>query len=175
MKKHDPRRKRLGLVLLLLLLLLLLLRRCEDQPTLPIARVQVLSPIRTGPGLPVTATPTPPQSRLSRKDRPSYATEDPGPLPWIEDLRLQVATRSTRLAACFVGVTRPGALKWIAAVEPEQGRVSDQVLEPVLATEPLKREQRECVSSVLSEPVYRLRGEGDARSTPVRVSLVLEF
>lgn len=171
-RRSEPRRKRYLLLLLLALLLLLLLRDCEEEPAISVSKVEVLSMAGAGLGGPAAASP-PKSSRLVRQDRPAYATADPGPLPWVEALRLQVAARSPRLATCFVGVPRPGALRWSAAVEPHQGRVSDSVLEPVLATEPLKREQRECVLAVLSEPVYRLGGE--TRGTPVRLSLVVEF
>jgi hypothetical protein len=107
-------------------------------------------------------------------DRPDYATPPPDPMPWIASFRLQVSARSPRLAACFVGAPRPGALKWTASVEPGTGRVSDHTLEPALESDPLTAEQKACLLAVLSDPPYRLAVEG-ARATPSRVSVAIEF
>jgi hypothetical protein len=112
--------------------------------------------------------------RVAPRDRPAFAGPAPDPLPWLAAFRLQVAARSPRLAECFVGAPRPGALKWSAAVEPRAGRVSDPSLEPTLSTEALTPTQRACALAVLSDPAYRLDA-GSGPSTPSRVSLVIEF
>ncbi len=116
----------------------------------------------------------PPKLRIERLDRPEYKSEVPEVLPWVASFRLQVEARSPRLAECFVGAQRPGRLKWTAAVEPGEGRVSDFTIEPTVAEEVLTKQQRSCVIAVLSEPPYRLEG-GDERSTPSRVGMVIEF
>ena len=85
-----------------------------------------------------------------------------------------MAARSPRLAACFEGATRPGALRWTTRVEATTGTVSDQLLEPVLEADPLRATQRACVLEVLTSPRYTLEAR-DRRSVPPRVSLVIEF
>lgn len=154
-------------------LLLLLLLRCRELPPQapPEAPPQAAAP--AGPAASPPA-PVPPAARVARRDRPDYANVAPEPLPWLASFRLQVAARSPRLAECFVGASRPGALKWTAAVEPSRGRVSDQTLEPTLSSDALTSTQRDCVLDALSEPPYRLEA-GEARSTPSRVALVIEF
>lgn len=175
---QDPGKKRRWWPILLALLLLLLLRdcRCEEDPVAPPA------PAVSGPAAPAgrgqAASVEPPiETKVKRKDRPAFTPEAPEPLPWIGALRLQVAARSPRLAACFVGAARPGALRWSAAVDPAVGRVSEQTLEPTLSGDPLSAEARDCALGVLSDPPYRLEaGQGrDGRSTPARVGLVIEF
>ena len=176
-QKGEPDRRRRWWPILLALLLLLLLRdcRCEDDPLPPTGPVEAAEPAPTSGGIAVPAPPPPP--RVSRRPRAAYTPEAPEALPWITALRLQVAARSPRLAACFVGTARPGALKWTAAVDPTVGRVSDQSLEPTLSSDPLSKAQRDCALDVLSTPEYRLEaGTGSAaRSTPARVGLVIEF
>lgn len=178
--KEDPKKKRRWWPILLALLLLLLLHdcRCEPDPVPEPPAAPTQGEAMGGVGTSVEAPPPPPDpGRVSRRARPAYAPTTPEPLPWINALRLQVAARSTRLAACFVGVAQPGALKWTASVDPGAGRVSDQTLEPTLSSEALSAEQRDCALGVLAEPPYRLlTGEGsEARSTPSRVGMVIEF
>lgn len=161
------------LVLLVLLALLLMVSDCSCQR----------APEATGAVPPVAAepaaaappsTPLPPAGRVNKTSRPAYPVAAPAALPWLGAFRLQVAARSPRLAACFVGAPRPGTLKWSAAVEPVHGVVSDHSLEPTLSSEALSQEQRSCVLGVLSDPPYKLDG-GDARATPSRVGIAIEF
>jgi hypothetical protein len=168
------RRRRIALLVVLALLLLLLIRLCscaEEPPPPPApepvgasepatsAEVQAVEPLAGG--------------RVDRRDRPALANEVPDALPWLAAFRMQVAARSRSLASCFVGVSRPGRLKWSALVEPSTGLVSEPTLEPILESDSLTREQRACVLGALADPPYRL--EGDERATPSRVSLVIEF
>lgn len=168
----KPRRRRWWLLLLLLLLLLFL--KCDPEP--PLSELELPSvgqPAALMPAPPPPA-PEPPATRVPRRDRAAFAGVVPEQLPWLAAFRLQVAARSPRLAECFLGASRPGALKWTAAVEPQHGRVSDPTLEPTLSSDALTRVQRACVLAALSEPPYQLDA-GEAPSTPSRVGMVIEF
>jgi hypothetical protein len=177
-KNKKRRRRRWPWLVLLALVLLVLLRDCscaEEPPPPP-------PPEPTAPSGPpaelVQEAPPEAQSpaprRVARRDRPEYGNEKPPALPWLDAFRLQVAARSPRLAACFIGAERPGRLKWSASVEPIQGTVSDHTLQPTLSTAALTRQQRSCLVDVLSDPSYRLDA-GDPQATPSRVSMVIEF
>lgn len=111
---------------------------------------------------------------LKPRARPAYEAPKPRAKTWLDDLRMQVGGRSLRLAACFEGVERPGAVRWVAAVDPSTGRVSDQTLEPIQDSISLSRAQKRCLTRALSEPAYLLSGTETTRM-PERVGLVLEF
>ena len=173
-KRRRTRRRQL-LVLLAVLLLLMLVPDCqctEPPEPMPEPVVETHSP-GTAEAVPGEVASPAPTGRISSKRRPTYETAPPQPLTWLDEFRIQVAARSPRLSDCFVGVARPGALKWSTAVEPALGRVSDHTIEPTLLTEPLTRQQKRCIIDVLSEPHYQLKA--DERSTPSRVSLLIEF
>jgi hypothetical protein len=166
-KRERP--LRWPLLLLLLLLLLLVCTRAPPPPEAPPA--PLAAPAAATPSPPAPPLPT---GRVARKDRPRFESAAPEPLPWLAAFRLQVAARSPRLAECFAGASRPGALKWTAAVEPRHGRVSDHAVEPTLSSDELTATQRACVLAVLTEPPYRLEAE-TSPSTPSRVGMVIEF
>lgn len=181
-RKLPRRRGRTGTGLamvagLVLLLLLLFLRPCTSTDPGPLDYI-------TGPPMPPPAvrvarerpspTPRAPKLSLPRIDRPDLQTEAPDPPAWIAGFRMQVSARSPRLAECFVGAERPGRLRWTATVEPDSGRVSQQLVEPQLVSEDLSARERDCVVGVLAVPPYQLVARDDAE-TPSRVSLVLEF
>lgn len=170
-KPARDRRRWWLLVLLVVLLLWALLPDCahEEPPPALALGIPVSVPAQSEP----IAEPPEPPKRVGRRDRPAFDSETPDLLPWIVSLRMQVAARSPRLAQCFIGVERPGRLKWTASVEPQGGLVSDHSLEPTLQSDELTEQQRICVIGVLSEPPYRL--PSDERSTPSRVSMVIEF
>jgi hypothetical protein len=165
-------------VVALLLLLLLLLRDCSC--TEPQLEPECPAPAVGPPAIPEAEAPAAPpvvplpSGRVDRRARPRFVTEPLDPLPWLASYRLQVSARSLRLAQCFVGAPRPGTLRWTASVEPSQGQVSDQALEPTLLSDELTQQQRSCVFDVLSDPPYQLDA-GQERSTPVRVGMVIEF
>lgn len=159
-------------LLSLVLLLLLAWQSCRETPAPPPAPPCVVGVELVEPG--VALPPVPKAPRIGRIDRPEYKNEAPDPLPWLAAFRLQVAARAPRLAQCFVGVERPGALKWTTSVEPASGRVSDHTLEPAFESAPLTTEQRACVLGVLTDPPYRLE-IGAERSTPPRVAVAIEF
>lgn len=172
-EERARRRRRRAALLVLILLLLLLLRPCHEEPDPTIAQAEVVSASPRS----VEVTPPPPElptGQIPRRERPRFDPEPTDALPWLDAYRMQVAARGPRLAACFVGVPRPGALKWTASVEPRSGRVSDHALEPTLQSDPLTAAQRACALEVLAEPPYRL-APGELRSTPSRVSLAIEF
>ena len=168
--RHRRRRRRLVAALILILLLALLPDcRCTPDP----------GPAAEGAAVEVPEEPEEPAlepitGRVARRDRPDYRSKTPPTLPWIDAFRLQVAARSPRLAECFVGVARPGRLKWTTSVEPSQGKVSQHDIEPTLLSDPLTKRQRTCIIDVLSQPPYQLES-GQERSTPARVGLVIEF
>lgn len=170
-KKTDRRRSRSRwLLLLLLLLLLILLPDCEEPAPLVVAPAPPPAPVEV-----VAPEPAPRLTgRVARQPRPAYQSASPAPLSWIRSFRMQVAARSPRLSACFVGASRPGTLKWTSSVEPSTGKVSQHSLEPVQTSETLSRAQRDCVLAVLSDPPYTLQMDAE-RATPSRVGMVIEF
>ena len=171
-RKRRQRRSRLALLVLLLLLLLVSRCNCVEDP------VQELGPAQPVPELEAEMLPKPEplptRAPIKRIERPAFETDPIDPLPWIASFRLQVSSRSPRLADCFVGAERPGRLRWTAAVDPVRGQVSEQHLEPVSAWDTLTQEQTACVKSVLKEPAYTLKVTSGP-TTPTRVSMVIEF
>jgi len=161
----------------LVLLLLLLLQDCRCTPPQPLPVIDQPAPSTPAEVVEPSAVPSPRKrstGRIPRLRRPAYENELLDPLPWLESYRIQVSSRSVRLAGCFVGAQQPGTLKWAASVEPSKGTLSDQTLEPTLMSDELTRQQRACVFDVLSDPPYDLDSSGE-RSTPVRVGMVIEF
>ncbi|MFT4623606.1 MAG: hypothetical protein ACI8PZ_002262 [Myxococcota bacterium] len=169
----TERRRRWWLLLLLLPLLLCLVPDC-DAPVEEVVELPVDGAASGGATAAPVEVPLAPAPRLDMVPRPAFEAPAPQPLPWIGAFRMQVAARSPRLAECFVGVARPGQIRWTASVEPGSGVSSDHVLEPMLRSAALSRAERTCVLGVLSNPPYRL-DHGDERSTPARVGIVLEF
>lgn len=169
----EPPRRRRRWLLLLLLLLLLLIPPCEEPPAPLAASAPAPPEVAAAFGEPAPP-PAPPPPRIARRDRPAFEVNAPEPLPWLAAFRLQVAARSPRLAECFVGAARPGALKWTVGVEPRAGLVSDATLEPTLASDAITPAQRACVLDVLAAPAYELDA-GAAPATPARVAMVIEF
>ncbi len=173
-RRKEEKRRRPWWLLVLLLLLLLLAILCCIGPCEP----EVLPPVEeeTGaveagePGEPVAPKPVY-EGTVKPKPRPPFPAVPPKPVPWVASFRMQVAARSTRLAGCFVGTTRPGVLRWTALVDPVTGRVTDHELEPVLQSDQLTSAQRDCVLGVLEEPAYKIDAEGGAS----RVGMVIEF
>lgn len=163
-----------------LLLLLAWLVRCDCQQGPPVppppAKGETQETLEARPKPPVTAPARrePLRAQVRRQPRATYEGEAPAPPDWLEDFRLQVAARSPRLAQCFTGTDRPGALRWSASVNPESGAVSDHEAEPVGPGPELRREQRDCVVRTLSTPPYRLSAR-QRQELPTRISLVLEF
>jgi hypothetical protein len=174
-QKPERRRRWPWLLALLVLLLLAWLLRdcgCNEGPEVAEAPQVAGEP---GEAAPVEPPPAPLTGTMDRLDRPELSAPPPAPVPWLASFRLQVAARSPRLAACFVGAAQPGTLKWTTSVEPSSGRVSDHSLEPMLGSVSLTAEQRDCVLGVLSDPAYRLEVSAGAPSTPSRVGMVIEF
>lgn len=179
---RQRRRRRRLLLLLLLALLLLLLSRCEcgEAPPPPPPPPVVAQP-STPPPPPPPVKKKPPKKKLDAKiakqDRGTFDPNAASKTPWLTEFRLQVAARSTRLAACFNGAERPGSWRWGVAVNAKAGTVADHVLEPV-GWAAVTDEQQACVLTVLSEPRYKLPLDGVAdvdAAVPQRVSLVFEF
>jgi hypothetical protein len=174
--RRKPQRRRRGWWLLLFVLLILLasLARCRCPAPEPVVVADVAPiPDPGGVAAPVEP-PLPPPPRLEPVDRPSFRTPEPAARPWLDAFRQQVTARGPRLARCFVGAGRPGALEWSAAVDPVSGRLSEVVVVPLLASDPLTAEQRACVVGVLSDPAYRLQA-APGETQPSRVGMTLEF
>lgn len=172
-RKKRARRRTLASAVLLLLLLFL---RCDCEPApQPEPTATVPAGLDAGSKLP----PSKPTKRLASNERLASSARrgyelGAGRSPaWLDDFRMQVAARSPRLALCFQGADRPGALRWSVALNPESGAVSDHLFEPIGAAD-LTTAQRDCVQKVVSSPVYRV-AEADRQSVPGRVSLVIEF
>ncbi|KFA94509.1 hypothetical protein [Archangium violaceum] len=177
--QREKRRRRVRrAVTLAALLLLAMLVRCECQPPPAPPPEPVVKP---APAEVKPKKPEPPASkpkalseRMKRQRRGSYQNEAQTSPSWLDDFRLQVAARSPRLAQCFSGTERPGALRWTAAVNAASGSVSDHALELVGMGGELSGKQRDCVQGVLSSPGYRLKPE-QQQDLPGRVSIVIEF
>lgn len=179
MRRRRPvsRWRRRALVIILLLLLLLLLRPCEPAgpgavPPPPPPRQTTTATIAKPPDPPKKKAPI--VRRTKRRLRPEYEGATKRKKTWLDDFRMQVAGRSVRLAGCFEGVERPGAVRWVARVDPTTGKVADHSLEPVASSVAITKRQRECLVGVLSDPPYRLSADAPP-PTPERVGLVLEF
>jgi hypothetical protein len=160
------------------LLLLAMLTRCECG-TAPLAPppepvVEPAPEEKTRKPAPPASKPKALSDRMERQRRGRYQNEAQTSPSWLDDFRLQVAARSPRLAQCFSGTERPGALRWTAAVNAASGSVSDHALESVGTGGDPSGKQRDCVLGVLSRPAYRLNPE-QKQDLPGRVSIVIEF
>ncbi len=175
--RRKRRARRFSGILLLLLVLALFARcQCEEPPPPPIPpTIAVPEPPKpTPPPKPAAVKPGPLKGSVGKQQRGKFGNDLRDRPAWLEDFHLQVSARSGRLAACFTGVERPGALRWAAALNAHSGRVADHELEPLGSTDGLSSAQRECVVKVLSEPPYRLKVPA-AEDLPRRVGLVIEF
>lgn len=174
-KRAKQRRRRRRALTSAILLLLLLFLRCECEPApVPPPALEADPPTAPDAGTrPRALAKKPRTERLKTTRRGEYETGNGRPPPWLDDFYTQVAARSPRLAACFTGAAKPGAIRWSTALNPESGAVSDQSFSPVANVE-LSEQQRVCVQRVLSQPGYRI-AEQDRASVPSTVSLVIEF
>ncbi|MFE8598210.1 hypothetical protein [Archangium violaceum] len=177
--QREKRRRRIRrAVTIAALLFLAMLVRCECQPppVPPPEPVVKPAPAEVKPKKPELPASKPKafSERMKRQRRGNYQNEAQTSPSWLDDFRIQVAARSPRLAQCFSGTERPGALRWTAAVNAASGSVSDHALEPVGTGGELSGKQRDCVQGVLSSPGYRLK-PGQKQDLPGRVSIVIEF
>ncbi|MBX5484295.1 MAG: hypothetical protein IRZ16_20940 [Myxococcaceae bacterium] len=185
--QRARRRRKIGRAVgLAAIAVLLLLLRCECSTVPQIAEVDA-GPVPLAPPVPKPSPakkpgpdkkskPGPMEAKLSPQPRGRYEPPPPAAPPWLEEFRLQVAARSPRLAQCFEGADRPGALRWSTAVNAQSGKVSGHELEPLRKGASLDQKQRECVLGVLSEPKYLLgTWDDDDQAAPRRVSIVIEF
>lgn len=172
--KGRRKRKRRWWLLAIPALLLLLLVDCEDESTSDPPPTSETEPTLSSAAAVGPVVPALPGGQVASISRPDMPIPSPEFVPWLDAFELQVAARSPRLAACFEGASRPGALQWSARVEAATGTVSDHELEPVLDTDALSAGRRACLVEVLSEPPYEL-AESEPRSVPPRVRLLLEF
>lgn len=176
-KARRKRRVRRGLTLIAMLLVLVFIR-CDCGALVP------PEAIGADAGVPVAALakpvvkatkPPPLQGKVSLARREAFATMPRTAPDWLDAFRMQVSARSPRLAECFQGTERPGALRWVAAVNPDSGAVSDQTFEPVGLALELNRGQRTCLTQVLASPAYKVPAPPADHAFPSRVSLVIEF
>jgi hypothetical protein len=177
-QKARRRRRLKRIASLALLLLLLLLIRCEGEPGEPVVATapdagrpeEKLVEKKAAPKTPWKKPVIPPKP----VERPDFETPSRLPAAWVDEFRLQVAARSPRLSACFIGTNRPGALRWTTLVSLQTGAVGNHDFEPMGPAADLTRTQLDCLADVLAKPGYRLSG-ATAEGLPERVSLVLEF
>ena len=178
-KERNRRRARRTAEVGLLVLLLCFIRcECGKKPATPEVKKAAL---------PTLVKPRPPPLRASKpksihaqvasQPRGAFPAGAPASPTWLDAFRLQVAARSPRLAQCFTGADRPGALRWTSSVNPESGKVSDHELELLGASSDLSGEQRECLLRTLSAPPYRLPRpvKADPQALPSRIGIALEF
>lgn len=174
--KARRRRRQLALLLAILLLLLLFRCECDEAPLAPEPPAEVEAPVvekkpttRKGIKKPLTL-----EGTVEKSERDTIDVPDLPPPAWLAQFRLQAAARSPRLAACFVGVEKPGALRWSALVHARSGRVSESVVEPVFRGGTVTDTQLACLIAALSDPPFSL-DEPDREAAPRRVSLIFEF
>lgn len=183
-ERRQRRRRRWLIAGLLAALLLLLLARCEceDPPAPPLPDViepEVESASEPPPPVRKPPRPRPLEGTIDQSARDTLKVDATTPPSWLPQFRLQVAARSRRLATCFNGVEKPGALRWTALVHPRSGRVSESELEPVFRGVELSQSQHDCLVKGLSDPPFRLDlpsgAASDEESSGRRVSLIFEF
>lgn len=178
--RRAARLKRLQRALMVALVLLLLsFIRCDcgTGPTHepPDAGLPSVEPKKPKPPQVKVVKPGPLSGKVSLGPRDGFDPTARTSLDWLDAFRLQVAARSPRLAECFQGTERPGALRWACAVNPDSGAVSDQSLEPLGASVELTREQRACLVRVLASPPYKSLTTSTGQPLPNRVSMIIEF
>lgn len=176
-RAQARRRVRRGLLAAGFLAVVLLLRcQCERPPPVSlVASTPVVRPAaaKAKPTAP-TAKPPPLRAHVERQPRGHFANPAPTAPSWLDAFQLQVSARSPRLAACFSGADRPGALRWTASLDPKSGRVGDHAFEPVGSTAELTPAQRACAVKVLSSPTYKL-SDSALHGIPARIALVIAF
>ena len=187
-RAQRRRRRTLGLAAVLLLLLLLSRCECDPPPLPPPAQAKAETSaapeppkLPAKPEAPVRVKRAPLRALAAPVQRGDLATKARSAPAWLEELRTQVSARSPRLAHCFNGADRPGALRWTASVNPASGWVSEHELEPVgqAGSVALSKAQRDCLVLGLSSPAYRIskaaQGAQQTAVLPERISLVIEF
>jgi hypothetical protein len=179
-RRQKRRRRRRLVAALVAALLLLLIARCEcDEPPLAPAPVEVAEPeLAPAPvRLPPKKRPKgkrPLEGKLEASGRSGLEVDATAPPPWLGQFRLQVAARSPRLAACFIGADRPGALRWTALVHAKSGRVTESVLEPMFRGGQLDEAQHDCLVNALVEQPFKLDASAEEAAAR-RLSLIFEF
>lgn len=178
--RSARRRRRLrtaAAVAVLSVLALLSRCACATPPPPPEPVVEAPAPTPTPPPKPAPKPKRKPlQGKTEKTDRGAYPGEPRAQASWVDDYRLQVAARSSRLSACFTGIDKPGAIRWTASLNPERGTVSDHDLEALAASSPIWKKERECLIQALSNPPYKLPAEAaEAEGLPKRMSIVIEF
>lgn len=177
-KARARRRQRRMLVLAIILLIILLLLRldCSAKPSsgkpkaLPIAQQKQEQP----PKKAHRRKPKKLKGKVQGSARSAMAIEPMDPPLWLPQFRLQVSSRSPRLAACLIGTDWPGAMRWSALVHAQSGRVTESVVEPVFRGVSLDEDQLACLIKGLTEQPYVL-DEPDPQAAARRVSLIFEF
>lgn len=174
-RRLERLRRALTVVVVLLLLSLI---HCECGPAepAPVVAVEAKPPqpkVVVKPKV-KPVKPGPLAADMTKQPRPTFVGQGVGAPTWLDEFRLQVSARSVRLATCFNGVERPGALRWVSSVNPTSGTVSDHEFEPIGFGNDLTPEQLACVTGVLKSPVYKLT-EPNQNALPNRISLVIEF
>jgi hypothetical protein len=179
MRAMNRRRRRLLVRILLVVILIWLLLQldCSGDP------VTDLPPVNEITTEQVDVVPKKIPKRKQRRKlagkvksepRGKLALEVPPVPPWLDAFRLQVAARSPRLARCFEGNERPGAMRLSALVNAGSGRISEPVVEPAFRGTDLTSTQEKCLVRVLAGQPYQLVAVAPEAASR-RVSLIFEF
>jgi len=186
-ERARRRRKRILRLLLVVLLLLLLWSRCACEEPLPpvVPPGPVAEGIASPPDPPLVAErkPKPPKKKrlvgvAPLSERPELAKGVSNVPAWLQEFRIQVAARSPRLAQCFRGTSKPGALRFTTYLDAPTGVIADPLLEGIGGEAPINAKQHQCILGVLAFPRYRfstLSIQEERRALLDRVSLVIEF
>jgi hypothetical protein len=174
-RKIRNRRRLFRLVVWLVILMLLLLIRCDCGPPKP-PMPQVVEPMPVEKEVPDAGLKRPVfKTTVKTLPRDSYENKKLLGASWLEQFQMQVVARSPRLAECFVGVDRPGALRWTCALNADTGVASDHEFEPLgTLSGQLSKAQENCVVEALSKPAYTLSNVAK-EGLPQRIGFVLEF
>ena len=180
-KAAKRRRSFTRLLLAAVIALLLCFIRCDCDPgpaPKPLEADAGVTPVEQKKPVAPAVKPVKPgglQGKVALAPRDGFDSNARTSPDWLDAFRLQVAARSPRLAECFQGTERPGALRWTCAVNPDSGAVSDQLFEPVGVVGELTKEQKACLTRVLSSPPYKVTAAQPNQALPNRVSMVIEF
>jgi hypothetical protein len=172
--QNAKKKRRIQRLLIVVLLLLLLFIRCDCGPGLESAKPDagIDAGLVSIPDAGTVKTTRPLRGQVRPVLRPPL--EMPAPLApkWLDAFRIQVAARSARLAQCFDGAQRPGAIRWSCSMNSKTGVTSDHEFESVADSDVNLNNQ--CLIQVLSKPPYGFTGI-DTAEMPGRVSIVIEF
>jgi len=149
---------------------------CGVEPV-PLGAPTICEPCLCDGGMPRRAVDAgraakPDKRRIRRRLRTRFVNSVPPEQKWLVAFRLQVAARGPRLAACLEDSPQAGAIRWTTRLSPAEGLATDHAFEPDAITAAITKQQKACLSRVLSKPRYTLP---EPPEDVANVSLILEF